>query len=80
METKLKTEGKYEEYEKNMMRKNKEAMVDDFELAVQDWLTSKNDTFVTEQGDVENWTGGKVSEEEIKQIKEYIQKLRETEL
>lgn len=80
MESKLKAEGKYEEYEKNMMRKNKESMVDDFELAVNDWLNSKNDSFITEAGDVENWAGGKVSEEEIKQLKEYIQKLRDAEL
>jgi hypothetical protein len=55
-------------------------MVDNFELAVEEWLSSKNDTFITEQGDVENWSGGKISEEEIKQIKDYIQKLRELEL
>lgn len=80
METRLKAEGKYDEYEKNLMIKNKESMVDDFELAIEEWLSSKNDTFITEQGDVENWSGGKISEEEIKQIKEYIQKLRELEL
>jgi hypothetical protein len=80
METRLKAEGKYDEYEKNLMIKNKESMVDDFELAIGEWLSSKNDTFITEQGDVENWSGGKISEEEIKQIKEYIQKLRELEL
>ena len=80
METRLKAEGKYDEYEKNLMVKNKESMVDDFELAIGEWLSSKNDTFITEQGDVENWSGGKISEEEIKQIKEYIQKLRELEL
>jgi hypothetical protein len=80
MEAKLKLEGKYQEYEKTLMLKNKESMVDNFELAVEEWLSSKNDTFITEQGDVENWSGGKISEEEIKQIKDYIQKLRELEL
>ena len=80
MEAKLKLEGKYQEYEKTLMLKNKESMVDNFELAVEEWLSSKNDTFITEQGDVENWSGGKINEEEIKQIKDYIQKLRELEL
>ena len=80
MEAKLKLEGKYQEYEKTLMLKNKESMIDNFELAVEEWLSSKNDTFITEQGDVENWSGGKISEEEIKQIKDYIQKLRELEL
>ena len=80
MEAKLKLEGKYQEYEKTLMLKNKESMIDNFELAVEEWLSSKNDTFITEQGDVENWSGGKISEEEIKQIKDYIHKLRELEL
>jgi hypothetical protein len=35
---------------------------------------------MTEQGDVESWGGGKVNEEEIKNIKEYIKKLREHQL
>ena len=80
MEAQLKVEGKYEEYEKKMMNNNKNAMVDDFELAFTEYINSKNETFVTEQGDVESWVGGKVNEDEIKNVKEYIKKLRETEI
>jgi hypothetical protein len=80
METQLKATGKWDEYEKQMMNSNKNDMVDDFEESVEEFLKMQNETFVTEQGDVESWGGGKVNEEEIKNIKEYIKKLREHEL
>jgi hypothetical protein len=80
MEAKIKLEGKWDEYEKQMMNANKNAMVDDFEQAFEAFINTKNDTFITEQGDIETWSGGKVNEEEIKQVKEYIKKLREAEL
>ena len=38
------------------------------------------ESYVTEQGDLESWNGGKINEEEIKNVKEYIKKLREHEL
>lgn len=80
METKLRIEGKYDEYVSKMMNLNKNKEVDDFEAAIQEWLNSQNETFVSEAGDIETWKGGKISEEEIKAIKEYITKLRQTEL
>jgi len=80
METKLRVEGKYDEYVSKIMNLNKNKEVDDFEAAVQDWLNTQNETFVSEAGDIETWKGGKINEEEIKNIKEYIAKLRSTEL
>lgn len=80
METKLRIEGKYDEYVSKIMNNNKNQAVDDFEAAIHDWLQSQNETFVSEAGDIESWKGGKISEEEIKNIKEYIAKLRQTEL
>lgn len=80
MEGKLKAQGKYEEYAKNILNLNKDGMVDEFEAAVEDWLTQTKDTFVSEQGDIESWSGGKINEEQIKNVKEYIKKLRETTL
>lgn len=77
MEAKIKREGKWDEYEKGMMNANKEAMVDDFEKAFNDYMDSKVESYVTEAGDVETWSGGKINEDEIKNIKEYIKKLRE---
>ena len=80
MEAKIKLEGKWDEYERGMLNANKNANVDDFEKAVEDVYTSKTESYVTEQGDVETWSGGKINEEEIKQVKEYIKKLRETQI
>jgi hypothetical protein len=80
MEAKIKREGKWDEYEKQMMNANKEAMVDDFETTFNEYLNSQNETYITEAGDIESWKGGKVNEEEIKNIKEYIKRLREYEL
>lgn len=80
METEIKRNGKWDEYEKQMMNNNKNAMLDDFEASFKDFMESKTESYVTEQGDVETWGGGKVNEEEIKNVKEYIKKLREHQL
>jgi len=80
MEAKIKLDGKWNEYERGILNANKNANVDDFEKAIEEFYTSKTDSYVTEQGDVETWSGGKINEEEIKQVKEYIKKLRETKI
>jgi hypothetical protein len=80
MEAKLKVEGKYVEYEKKIINNNKNAMVDDFEVAFNNFINNKGESYVTEQGDVETWSGGKINEDKIKNVKEYIKKLRETEI
>ena len=80
MEAQIKRDGKWEEYEKSMLNINKDSMVDDFEAAVNDFLSSKSDSYISEQGVIEDWGGGKVNDDEIKNIKEYIKNLREQQL
>ncbi len=80
METKLKIEGKYEEYEKNIINKNKNSSLDDIEQMFDDYFTSTPDSFVTEDGDIEKWDGGSIDPEYIKIVKDNIKRLRETEL
>jgi len=80
MEAKIKFEGKWDEYEKGMMNKNKNAMVDDFESSIEEFYKMQTESYFTEAGDVESWKGGKINEDEIKNVKEYIKKLREHEL
>jgi hypothetical protein len=80
MEMEIKRTGKWDEYEKQMLNNNKNAMVDDFEMSIEEFLKMQTESYVTEQGDVEAWGGGKINEEEIKNVKEYIKKLREQEL
>jgi hypothetical protein len=78
METKLKLEGKYEEYEKNILNMNKNASLEEFEQALDSWLEEK-DTFVTEQGDIESWQGGDKNKI-YKELKEKIQEFRKTDI
>jgi hypothetical protein len=59
------------------MNSNKDAMVNDFEQAFENYINSQNESYFTEQGDLESWSGGKINEDEIKNVKEYIKNLRE---
>ena len=80
MEAEIKRTGKWDEYEKQMLNNNKNAMVDDFEQSIEEFYKMQVESYVTEQGDIESWSGGKINEDEIKNVKEYIKKLREQEL
>jgi hypothetical protein len=72
METKLKLEGKYEEYERKMMNQNMKSHLEEFESALTEYENSKMESFVTEQGDIERWSGGGVDSEYIKEMKKQI--------
>lgn len=71
-ETKLRLEGKFEEYQRNIMNANKDALLDETLDAIDAWANVQ-DTFVNEAGDIENWGGGAVSKEEVKELKQQIQ-------
>ncbi len=72
MEAKIKLEGKWDEYAKNIMNSNKNASLDDFEKAVEAWMLEQ-DTFVSETGEVESWQGG----DKKKMYGEIMEKLAE---
>ena len=80
METKLKIDGKYEEYEKKLLNANKNSSLTDAEQMFEDFINNPHNTYVTEDGVIENWKGGDLDPEFIKTVKENIKKLRETEL
>lgn len=80
METKLRIEGKYQDYEKNLLNANKNTSADDAEQMFEDFINNPTSTYVTEDGVVENWVGGDISPELIKIVKDNIKRLRETEL
>ena len=69
-EAELRKAGLYESYEKNMMQGSMKAFARDVEQWVLDTLSS-TDTFVTEQGDVEDWNSN--SENFKKQINNNLQ-------
>jgi len=80
MEHKLRMEGKYEAYEKQMLNENKNATIDDAEQMFDEYFNSKNNTYVTEAGDIEKWDGGSIDPEVIKLIKDNIKRLRKLEI
>ena len=78
MEHNLRKIGKYKEYEQATLNANKNSMVDDLEKALDAWLNDK-ETYVTEQGDVEDWANTS-KEKDYLQAKEVLQKIRDAEL
>ena len=72
IEAKIKLEGKWDEYAKNIMNSNKNASLEDFEKAVEAWMLEQ-DSFVSENGEVESWQGG----DKKKMYGEIMEKLAE---
>jgi hypothetical protein len=78
METELKMQGKYEEYESNMLRKNAQYYVDNITTGIDQFLDDLiNETYVMEDGTIQNWIGNGLNKTEIKkQIMDHIQQLK----
>ena len=67
MEAKIKLDGKWEEYERGVVKANARASLQDFERALETWHKDR-DTYVSESGEIESWGGGDKTKmyEEIK--------------
>lgn len=77
-EDEIKRQGKWEEYESSIVNANKNASLEDLEKALDAWLIQE-DTFVTEEGDVESWNGGDKTGI-YKQVKERIAELKKVDI
>jgi len=79
METKLKHEGKYEKYSRNLIKGGVKVHIKDLEDALLELaLDESNEGFVTEAGDIEKWAGKGIDKQKIVQdLQEYIQKLKD---
>lgn len=77
-EASLRKAGLYEQYEKRMMQNNMEGFVKDLEQWMLDHVNTI-DTFVTEQGEVEDWKNNRqrVNDEIKKKVLEYTSLVRE---
>jgi hypothetical protein len=82
METQLKIEGKYQEYEDNIIKSNANFMLDEFVNGFDSFLDSmdSNNGFVTEHGDIEDWhvkalNKQKIREQVMKDVEESRTKL-----
>ena len=71
-EHKLKIEGKYNDYIKNLKAKNSLDIVDEMESYLLDAINTSNSNFVSEDGVVERWVGGVDKVELTKQVKEAV--------
>jgi hypothetical protein len=77
-ETKLKHEGKYEAYERNMIKQGIVYHIKEMENVLLELLMGQSEeSFVTEAGDIETWKGKSLDNQFIQDIQEYIQKLKD---
>jgi len=78
MESEIKRLGKWDEYCANIMNRNKDAELNDLEIALEQWV-DEQDSFISEQGEVEKWGGGD-KKTIYKQVKNEIVELRKLDI
>jgi hypothetical protein len=77
-ETKLKVKGEYKEYEQNMIKQGVVYHIKEMENVLLELLMGQSgEQYVTEAGDIEEWKGKSLDNQFIKDIQEYIQKLKD---
>ena len=79
METKLKREGKFEEYQRNMVHSGIRTHIKEMEdMLLEMALGISKESFVTEAGDIEEWRGGNIDTTKIiEDLQDYIQSLKD---
>jgi hypothetical protein len=78
-ETKLKMLGTYKEYERNIIDKGLDVYIKELEdFLLELALNDNNESFITEAGDIEKWSGGNIDKKTImNDLVEYINSLKE---
>jgi len=79
MESKIKQEGRWEEYSSGILNSNKNATLEDIEKAIDSWFEMQDESFVSENGEVESWKGGDKSKV-YDEIKENLKKIKAIEI
>jgi hypothetical protein len=79
MESELKMKGEYEEYERNMINGNINYVVTNLTNSLDQILDDiVNDSYVMEDGTIQNWAGNGINKVEIREdILAKLQKLKE---
>jgi DNA-directed RNA polymerase subunit M/transcription elongation factor TFIIS len=77
MEHKMRIDGTYEEYEKNIVANNAENYLDDLETYLLEAINESNTQYVSERGEVERWKGGVDKEKFTSKMKEDFKGFRE---
>jgi hypothetical protein len=77
-ETRLKVEGKWDEYQTKIHNSEIDGMIENYEIWVDDLINESNSSFMSETGELENWS--KTNSDNILQQKkeaiEYLEKLK----
>ena len=76
MEHKLKMEGKYKDYERNIIATNAESYLDNLEVYLLEAINESNTSYVSERGEVERWKGGIDKEKFVSEMKENFKGFR----
>lgn len=79
-ETKLKSEGKFEEYKQNINKQSVIYHIKEMENVLLELVMNQSEeSFITEAGDIETWKGKGFDKQKIvEDIQEYIKKLKDT--
>ena len=76
-ETKLKLKGEYQAYERDIIKQGVVYHIKEMENVLLELLIGQSgEQYVTEGGDIEEWKGKSLDNQFIKDIQEYIQKLK----
>ena len=79
-ETKLKLEGKWENYVTETYNQEIDKHIEEYKAYMQDALSETNEGYVTEAGDIQKWVGG-IDKERVEQsMKESIEYLNSLKL
>lgn len=57
LEAEIKRNGNWEEYEKNIINQDIDSITKDFEIWFNESIQETNESYISENGDVENWVG-----------------------
>jgi len=78
-ETELKRDGKYDEYQRKIKEDNVNGYLNDLENAFFDtFINGYTNSFITEQGDIEQIMGGNIDKEKIiQQFREGVKEIKE---
>lgn len=78
-ETKLKTEGKWQDYLKETHNKEIDQVIQEYKAFHSNQISESNSSYVTEAGEVERWVGGvnkKQAKESLEEVIEYLESLK----
>jgi hypothetical protein len=70
-EDKLKAEGKYQEYYKEINNKIIDNRIEEYKQYVEERINESNSSFVSEDGDVENWVG-KINVDKVNEYTSHV--------